>query len=88
MRDGGQKLGSRSSLGEMQGPRLTHSFHESLTESLTYSLSTENVGAGAVCCQFTFQTLHATSQDGSSLEFVAATEGRECYFQDARGRGL
>ena len=29
-----------------------------------------------------------TSQDGSSLEFVAATEGRECNIQDARGRGL
>ena len=30
----------------------------------------------------------ATSQDGSSLEFVAATAGRECNIQDARGRGL
>ena len=29
-----------------------------------------------------------TSQDGSSLEFVAATTGKECYIQDARGRGL
>ena len=27
-----------------------------------------------------------TSQDGSSLEFVTATEGRECNIQDARGR--
>ena len=26
-----------------------------------------------------------TSQDGSSLEFVTATEGRECNIQDARG---
>ena len=84
----GQKLGSRSRLGERQGPWLTHSLTESLTESLTYALSTENVGAGAVCCQFTFQTLHATSQDGSSLEFVAATEGMECNIQGARGRGL
>ena len=57
-------------------------------EQLTHSLSTENAGAGAVCCQFTFQTLHATSLDGSSLEFVAATEGRECNIQDERGRGL
>ena len=81
-----QKLGNRIRLGER--PWLTHSLTESLTESLPHSLSTENAGAGAVWCQFTFQTLYATSQDGSSLEFVAATEGRECNIQDARGRGL
>ena len=43
------------------------------------SLSTDSAGAGAVCYQFTFQTLHAASQDGLSLEFVAATEGRIQY---------
>ena len=75
-------------LGERQGPWLTHSLTETRTESLTYSLSTENVGTGAVCCQFTFQTLHATSQDGSSLKVVAATASRECNIQDARVRGL
>ena len=47
-----------------------------------------NAGAGAGRCQFTFQTLHATSQDGSYLESVAATAGRECNIQDERGRGL
>ena len=35
-----------------------------------------------------FQTLHATSQDGLSLEFVAATTGKEWNIQDARGGGL
>ena len=30
----------------------------------------------------------AQSQDGLSLEFVAATVGRECNIQDARGGGL
>ena len=30
----------------------------------------------------------ATNQDGSSLEFIAAIAGRQCYIQDARGRGL
>ena len=45
-------------------------------------------GARAVGCQFTFQTLHSTNQDGLSLEFVAATAGRECNIQDAMGRGL
>ena len=30
----------------------------------------------------------ATSQDGSSLEFIAAIAGRRCYIQDASGRGL
>ena len=29
----------------------------------------------------------ATSQDGSSLEFIAIA-GRQCYIQDASGRGL
>ena len=80
----GQNLGNRSRLGERLGPLLTHSF----TQSLAYSLSTEKAEAGAECCQFTFQTLHATSPHGSSLEFVAATAGRECFIQDARGRRL
>ena len=30
----------------------------------------------------------ATSQDGSSLEFIAAITGMQCYIQDASGRGL
>ena len=30
----------------------------------------------------------ATSQDGSSLELIAAIAGRQCYIQDASGRGL
>ena len=30
----------------------------------------------------------ASSQDGSSLEFIAAIAGRQCYIQDASGRGL
>ena len=47
-----------------------------------------NAGAGAGRCQFTFQTLHATSHDGSSLESAAATAGRESNIQDAGGRGL
>ena len=29
----------------------------------------------------------ATSQDGSSLEFIAAIAGRQSYIQDASGRG-
>ena len=84
----GQKLGNRSRLGERQGPWLTFSLTQSLTESLTHFLSTENAGAGAERCQFMFQTLHATIQDGLSLEFVTATAGRECNIQDAKGRGM
>ena len=45
-------------------------------------------GARAVGCQFMFQALHSTSQDGLTLEFVAATAGRECNIHDARGGGL
>ena len=30
----------------------------------------------------------ATSQDGSSLELIAAIAGMQCYIQDASGRGL
>ena len=36
----------------------------------------------------TFSDTTATSQDGSSLEFIAAIAGRQCYIQDASGRGL
>ena len=53
-----------------------------------YLGNTGNAGAGAGRCKFRFQTLHATSQDGSSLESAAATAGRECNIQDAKGRGL
>ena len=53
----GQMLGNMSSLGERQGPWLTYSLAQSLTESLNHYLSTENVGKGAVCSQFMFQTL-------------------------------
>ena len=45
------------------------------------------LAAGAGRCQFTFHTLHVTSQDGSSLESVAATAGKECNIQDARVGG-
>ena len=48
----------------------------------------EEAGARAVVCQFSFQTLHSTSQDGLDLEFVSATAVRECNIQDARGGGL
>ena len=81
MRDGWAESGQHEQTGGEAGT-LPHS----LTHSLSHSLSTENVEA--VCCQFMFQTLHATSQDGSSLEFVAATVGREYNIQDARGKGL
>ena len=84
----GQKLGNRSRLGERQGPWLTPSLTQSLTKLPTHYLCTENAAAKAVGCQFTFQQLHATSQDGLSLEFIAATAGRECNIQDARGGGL
>ena len=63
------------------------SLTQSLTESFTHSLSKENAGEGAVCCQFTFQTLHATSQDGSSLELVTATTGIEGHPPLAPGQG-
>ena len=60
----------------------------SLTHSLSHSvtLSQKNAGAGAVHCQFMFQTVHATSNNGSSLEFVAATVARECNIQDGKGQ--
>ena len=48
-------LGNRSRLGERHGPWLTHLITQSLTESLTHSSSTEDTGAGAVCCQFTLR---------------------------------
>ena len=55
----------------------------SLSHSLTLSLQRMKE-------QKQYNVIHVsdTSRDGSSLEFIAATSGRECYIQDARGRGL
>ena len=33
-------------------------------------------------------TMHATSQDGSFIEYVKATAARECNIHDAKSRGL
>ena len=35
-----------------------------------------------------FSDTASTSQDGPSLEFMAAITGRQCYIQDASDRGL
>ena len=66
MRDGRAEAGQQEQTGGEAG-----TLAQSLTESLTNSLCTENAGARAVGCQFMFQTLHATSQDGLSLEIVS-----------------
>ena len=80
----GHKMGNRSKLGNRHRPWITYS----LAESLNHSLFAENAGTGGEHCPFMFQTLHATVQDGLSLEFATATASRECNIQDARGRGL
>ena len=38
--------------------------------------------------EFVFSKSAVTSLDGSSLEFIAAIASRQCYIQDASGRGL
>jgi hypothetical protein len=38
--------------------------------------------------QLNFSDTAATSQNGSSIEFIAPIAGRQCYIQDAIGRGL
>ena len=48
----------------------------------------ENAGGGAVCHYITFSDTGATSQDGSSLDFITAIAGRQFYIKDACGRGL
>ena len=55
---------------------------------IMYHVNAGNAGAGAGRCQFMFQTLHATSQDGSSLESVVAIACMEYNILDARGRWL
>ena len=81
MRDGGAEAGQQEQTREDRDPgSVTHSLSPLSSYSLPF-LSTENARARAVCCKFTFQ-------DGSSLELVAATVGRECNIKDARGRGL
>ena len=66
MRDGGTESGQKEQTGEEAG-----TLAQSLIYSVSHSLSTKNAEAGAVCCQFMFQTLHATIWDGSSLEIVS-----------------
>ena len=53
-----------------------------------YHVNAGNAGAGAGRCQFMFQTLHATNQDGSSLESVVAIVCMEYNILDARGRWM
>ena len=80
----GQKLGSRSRLGESRDPgSLTHSISHSLSHSLTLSLQRMHEQE-----QYADNSRFRHCQDGSSLEFYAATAGREFYIQDARGSGL
>ena len=42
----------------------------------------------SILLPLTLSDTAATSQDGSSLEFIAAIAARQCYIQDASGRGL
>ena len=44
--------------------------------------------AGTLAHSLTHSLSHSPSQDGLSLEFVAATAGRECNIQNSRGGGL
>ena len=53
VRDGGAEAGQQ----EHTEGEARHSLIQSLTESLTHSFSTENVGTRAVGCQFMFQTV-------------------------------
>ena len=84
----GQKLGKRSILGERYGPWLSHSLTQSLTESLTHSYFYRKYRNKSSRLAIHVLDTAANSQDGSSLEFVAATTARECKIQDARGTGL
>ena len=50
-------VGQPEQPGGRQGPWITYSLNQSLTQLLNHYLSTENAGKRAVCCQFMFQTL-------------------------------
>ena len=45
-------------------------------------------GRGRDPCALTHSLTHSPSEVGLSIEFFAATAGRECSIQDARGGGL
>ena len=84
----GQKLGNRSILGERHGPWLSHSLTQSLTDSFTHFFFYKKYRNTSSRLPIYVSDTDANSQDGSSLEFVAAVAARECNIQDARGRGL
>ena len=81
----GQKLGNRSRLGERQ--YLAHSVTHSVTHRVTHSIFFYRECRSSKLLILVSETA-VTSQDGSSLEFVAATAARECNIQNARGGGL
>ena len=83
----GQKLGNRSRLGK------TGTLAQSLTHSVTYRVTHSfffyrECRSRSSTLPIQVSDTAVTSQYGSSLEFVAATAGRESNIQDARGRGL
>ena len=72
---------------------LSHSLTLSLQRIKEQKLQIEGRQVGGLLFPKTLRRcpqIHVsdTSRDGLSLEFIAATSGRECYIQDARGRGL
>ena len=79
----GQKLGNRSRLGKTG--TLAHSLSHLVPPSLFFYRECRSKSS-TLPIQVSETALN--SEDGSSLEFVAATAGRECNIQDARGRGL
>ena len=83
----GQKLGNRSRLGKTG--TLAQSLSHSVTHQVTHSLFFyRECRSRSSTLPIHISETAVTSQDGSSLEFVAATAGRECNIQDARGGGL
>ena len=60
MRDGGAEAAQQEHTGE----EAWHSLIQLLNESLTHSLSKENVGTRAEACQFTFKTLQYSGRKG------------------------
>ena len=88
MRDGGAEAEQQEQTGGETGTlaqSLTHSVTHRVTHSLFFYRECRSRSSKL---PIHISETAIASQDGSTLEFVAATAGRECNIQDARGRGL
>ena len=84
MSDGGVEAGQQEQTGGQTGT-LAQSLTHSVTHRVTHSLFFyRECRSRSSILPIHVSDTAVTNQDGSYLEFVAVTVGRECNIQDAR----